>query len=174
MKKLIFAVTVLVYCLLVAITSNAQQGLNVPKPVKESFNANFKNSQYSRWVQLKDAYVATFSEDGTSWRDAYFTSDGEFKGVGKFITTDRLPMFVQQRIDNNPSGYELIELYQYECNENGICFFAHLRNDKHELILKMSPYGDVTYSVKNRLKTKKVNTEDAIAKQKMPLPGTDK
>jgi hypothetical protein len=156
MKKLIFAVTVFAYCLLIAITSNAQKGLNVPKAVKESFNVHFKNSQYSRWVQIKDAYAATFTEDGTSWRDAYFTSDGEFKGVGKFITTDRLPMFVQQRINNNPSGYELIELYQYECNENGICFIARLRDNKHELILKMSPYGDVTYSTKTRLKGTRV------------------
>ncbi len=163
MKKLIFALTVLAYCLLVAVTSNAQQSLNVPKPVKESFNANFKNSQYSRWVQIKDAFVATFSEDGTNWRDAYFTNDGEFKGVGKYITSDRLPIFVQQRIDNDLSRYELIELYQYECNENGLCFFARLRNDKHELILKMSPYGDVTYSAKSRIKTKKDNTKDAIA-----------
>ena len=162
MKKILFAVTVFVYTLLIAISSNAQK-VAVPAGVQKSFNANFKNSQYSRWVQIKDAFVATFSEDGTGWRDAFFTNEGEFKGVGKFITRDRLPMFVQERIDNDPSGYELIELYQYECNENGICFIAHLRNEKHDLILKMSPYGDVTYSVKRKLKTKKDNTQDAIA-----------
>jgi hypothetical protein len=165
MKKILFAFTVLVYTLLIAMSSNAQNAA-VPAEVQKSFDANFKNSQYSRWVQLKDAFVATFSEDGTNWKDAYFTNTGEFKGVGKFTTKDRLPIFVQQRMDNYPSGYELIELYQYECNENGICFIARLRNDKHELILKMSPYGDVTYSIKNKLKAKKVITDDAIARTK--------
>jgi hypothetical protein len=164
MKKILFAVTVFVYTLLIAMSSNAQK-VAVPADVQKSFNGHFKNSQYSRWVQVKDAFIATFTEDGTNWKDAYFTNDGEFKGVGKFTTRDRLPMFVQERIDNNPSGYELIELYQYECNENGICFIARLRNDKHELIMKMSPYGDVTYSVKNKLKAKKVTTEDAIARK---------
>jgi len=164
MKKLIFAVTVLAYCLLIGITSKAQSDIKIPKAVKESFNNHFKNSQYSRWVHIKEAFVATYSEDGTNWRDAFFSEEGEFKGVGKFITRDRLPMFVQQSIDNNPRSYELIELYQYECNENGICYFAHLRNDKHDLILKMSPFGDVTYAVRNKLKTKKDSTQDAIAR----------
>jgi hypothetical protein len=162
MKKLLFAATVFVYSLLIALSSNAQ-GKTIPAEVQQSFNDHFK-PQYSRWVQLKDAFVVTFTEDGTTWRDAYFTSDGAFKGVGKYITTDRLPMFVQERI-NSYAKAELIELYQYECNENGLCFFAHLRDSKHDLILKMSPYGDITYSVKNRIKTKKDATKDAIAKQ---------
>jgi hypothetical protein len=71
-------------------------------------------------------------------------------------------MFVHQTIDSYPS-YETIELYQYECNEAGLCFFARLRNNKHELILKMSPYGDVSYAVKSKVKTKSDNTKDAIA-----------
>jgi hypothetical protein len=162
MKKLLFAATVFFYCLLIAISSNAQNS-TVPAEVQKSFNDNFKHTQYSRWVQLKEAFVATFSEDGTTWKDAYFTTDGTFKGVGKYITTDRLPMFVQEKIDSYPN-HELIELYQYECNENGLCFFAHLRNSKHDLILKMSPYGDITYSVKNKIKPKRDVTKDAIAK----------
>jgi hypothetical protein len=162
MKKQFFAVTVLACCLLLAVTSNAQQGINVPKPVQRSFNDHFKNTQYSRWVQIHEVFVATFTEDGTTWRDAYFTDEGEYKGIGKYITGDRLPMFVHQTIDSYPS-YETIELYQYECNEAGLCFFAHLRNNKHELILKMSPYGDVSYAVRSKVKTKNENTRDAIA-----------
>ncbi|MFI5188575.1 MAG: hypothetical protein ACHQF0_17715, partial [Chitinophagales bacterium] len=95
MKKIVFAVTVLMYCLMVAITSNAQQGIDVPQAVKQSFMNNFKNSEFERWVQVKDAYVATFKEND-NWRDAYFTEDGEYKGLGKFITVNFLPMFVQK------------------------------------------------------------------------------
>ena len=162
MKKQFFAVTVLAFGLLITITSSAQQTINVPKSVKGSFEDHFKNTQYSRWVQIHETFVATFTEDGTTWNDAYFSNDGEFKGIGKYITSDRLPRFVHQTIDSYPS-YEMIELYQYECNEAGLCFFAHLRNNKHELILKMSPYGDVTYAVKSRIKTKNENPKDAIA-----------
>jgi hypothetical protein len=162
MKKLLFAATVFVYLLLIAISSNAQ-GIKVPATVQKSFADNFKNVQYSRWVQIKDAFVATLTEDGTTWKDAYFTTEGDFKGVGKFITTDRLPMFVQEKIDSYPN-HELIELYQYECNENGLCYFAHLRDTKHDLVLKMSPYGDVTYSTRHKIKGAKDATKDAIAK----------
>ena len=161
MKKFLFAVSVFVYCLLIAVSGNAQK-ISVPAEVQKSFNDNFKNAQYSRWVQVKDAFVATLTEDGTSWKDAYFTSDGTFKGVGKYITADRLPMFVQEKIDAQPH-YELIELYQYECNENGLCYFAHMRDSKHDLVLKMSPYGDVTFSSRHKLKAGKDATKDAIA-----------
>lgn len=164
MKKLLFAASVFVYCLLIALSGNAQ-GIKVPAEVQKSFNDNFKNVQYSRWVQLKDAFVATLTQDGSSWKDAYFTSDGTFKGVGKYITTDRLPMFVQEKIDAQPN-YELIELYQYECNENGLCFFAHMRDAKHDLVLKMSPYGDVTYSARHKIKANKDAAKDAIASNK--------
>ena len=164
MKKILFAFTVLVFTLLIAISGKSQKK-DVPFGVNQSFNDHFKNTQYSRWIQVQEAFVATFTQDGTTWRDAYFTSDGEYKGIGKFITTDRLPIFVQQKIDGYPN-YELMELYQYECNENGLCFFAKLKNGKHELVLKMSPYGDVTYSAKSKIKVQKDNTRDAIASAK--------
>ena len=106
MKKLSFATTVFVHCLLMAISSHAQE-ITIPAEVQKSFAENFKNTKNSRWVQVKGAFVATFTEDGTSWKDPYFASDGNFKGVGKYITRDLLPMFVQQTIDGY-ANYELI------------------------------------------------------------------
>ncbi|HEV8285276.1 MAG TPA: hypothetical protein VGQ09_13260 [Chitinophagaceae bacterium] len=164
MKKMIFALAVFAYCLLVAVTSKAQPGLSVPDAVKKSFSTHFKNSQCSRWTKVQEAYVATFTE-GIDWKDAYFTDDGELKGVGKYITGDRLPMFVEQKI-NEYSNYELLELYQYECMENGLCFFAVLKNNKHQIALRMSPYGDVTYSRKIRIKQNKTASSDIALNKK--------
>lgn len=163
MKKLIFAATVLAYCLLVSISSNAQEGIDVPQPVKESFTGQFKNSDYQRWVKLHDMYVATFSVGGT-WKDAYFGEDGEFKGVGKFITLDLLPVFAMQSINEKYPDYEVFELYQYECLENGICFYAVLKNDKHEMMIKMSSNGEVTYSQRSKIKGTKVAGTDIAVK----------
>jgi hypothetical protein len=162
MKKIVFAATVLVYCLLIAITTKAQ-GIEVPQAVKESFSGNFKNSEYERWVKVKDAYVATFKENNM-WRDAYFTEDGEYKGIGKFITTNLLPVFVQRTLNENYAGYDVFELYQYECMENGLCFYAVLKNDKHQLIVQLSPYGDVSMTRKSKIKEAKTAGSDlAIA-----------
>jgi len=162
MKKIIFAGTVLMYCLLTAITSNAQQSIDVPQSVQESFNSHFKNSEFKRWVMIKDSYVATFKAD-EKWRDAYFTKDGEYKGIGKYITVDLLPVMVQQTLTNNYPGYEVSELYQWECTDNGLSYFAILKNDKHEMTVQLTPYGDVTFSQKNKIKEPKVPTASMAA-----------
>jgi hypothetical protein len=149
MKKIIFAVAILGYCMLTTMITKAQRSLSVPDAVMKSFSDHFKNSQSARWTKIQEAYVTTFY-DGKDWKDAYFTENGELKGIGRFTTTDFLPLFVRQKI-NDHSNYELIEAYQYECMENGLCFFAVLRNKKNQLILKMNPYGEVTYSQKRKL-----------------------
>jgi len=151
MKKIIFAVTVLMYCLLTAFSGIAQETIDVPRPVKDAFNSHFKNSDFQRWVMIKDSYVATFKSDD-HWRDAYFTKDGEYKGIGKYITADLLPVSVQETLANSYSGYEVSELYQWECTDSGLSYFAVLKNAKNELTLQLSPYGDVSFSQKNKIK----------------------
>ena len=162
MKKIIFAATVLMYCLLTAFSSSAQGSIDVPQPVKDAFNSHFKNSDFQRWVMIKDSYVATFKADD-KWRDAYFTKDGEYKGIGKYITMDLLPVSVQETLANSYSGYEVSELYQWECTDSGLSYFAVLKNAKNELTLQLSPYGDVSFSQKSKIKQNNKIATTAIA-----------
>src|SRR6476620_6603566 len=135
MKKILFSSTVLIYSLLVAISSNAQT-TNVPSDVQKAFDEHFKNASVARWAPIQDSYVATFTQ-GQGYRDAYFTNEGEFKGVGRYISADLLPISAQEKINSSYSNYELSQLYQFESVENGISFFAVLKNAKNELTLKM-------------------------------------
>ncbi len=161
MKKILFSITVFVYCLLVAISSNAQS-TNVPADVQKTFDEHFKNAQVARWVPIQDSYVATFTQ-GQGYKDAYFTENGEFKGVGRYITMDVLPVSVQEKLNNSYSAYEIIELYQFDCVESGICFFATLKNAKHELVLKLEGTGDVSYSRKSKIKAAQKIEEPMLA-----------
>jgi len=47
MKKILFSSTVLIYSLLVAISSNAQT-TNVPSDVQKAFDEHFKNASVAR------------------------------------------------------------------------------------------------------------------------------
>jgi hypothetical protein len=163
MKKILFAISVFVYTLLIAISSNAQK-TTVPDAVQKSFNEHFKNATIARWMPIRDSYIACYTQ-GKGYNDAYFTDDGEFKGVGHHITTDLLPMHVQAKLDDSYAGYEITELYQFDCVENGICFFAVLKNQKSELILKLNTYGDVAYSKKTRIKTAGVSEPMIASKE---------
>ncbi|HEV8285990.1 MAG TPA: hypothetical protein VGQ09_16895 [Chitinophagaceae bacterium] len=160
MKKIISAVTVSLCCLLHTTVLNAQTS-TVPAVVKESFNNHFKNSQFSRFVQLGDIYVFVFSQ-GEEYRDAYFTKDGEFKGVGRYIPASMLPIMVREKIEGSYYDYKLSELYQYDCTENGLCFCAILKNDKYKLILRMTPAGEVIADQKTRIKADNHNSYSAI------------
>jgi len=150
MKKILFSSSVLIYCLLVAISSNAQT-TDVPAEVQKAFDEHFKNASIARWVPIQDSYVASFTQ-GQGYRDAYFTNEGEFKGVGRYISIDLLPIGAQEKLNSNYSNYELTQLYQFDCIESGICFFAVLKNSKNELVLKMDGVGDVAYSKKSKIK----------------------
>jgi hypothetical protein len=77
MKKILFSSSVLIYCLLIAVSSNAQM-TDVPADVQKAFDEHFKNASIARWVPIQVSYVASFTQ-GQGYRDAYFTNDGEFK-----------------------------------------------------------------------------------------------
>ena len=149
MKKILFAATVLVYTLLIALSSNAQKAA-VPPAVEKSFNEQFKNAQLLGWKPVLNSYIAGFTENHI-YREAYFTEDGEFKGVGHHITSDVLPTHIQKKLAERYSGYEITDLYQFDCSEEGICFFVVLKNTKTELIVKMNSYGDVTHVKRTKI-----------------------
>jgi len=150
MKKILFSSSVLIYCLLVAASTNAQS-TDVPSDVQRAFDEHFKNATVARWVPIQDSYVATFTQ-GQGYKDAYFTTEGEFKGVGRYISVDLLPITAQEKMNATYSNFELSQLYQFDAVESGISFFAVLRNAKNELILKMDGTGDVSYSKRNKIK----------------------
>lgn len=162
MKKILFAVAVLFYCLLIGISGKSQV-TNIPDAVQQAFKEHFKDAPYVRWVLIQNSYVATFSMDGQTWRDAYITDEGEFKGIGHYVTFDLLPFGVQEKINNKYTGYDIIELYQFDCTESGTSFFARMENQKNKLMLKLDTMGDVAYSEKKKIKTaSKVN--ESLAK----------
>jgi len=150
MKKILFSSSVLIYCLLVAVSSNAQ-ATDVPADVQKAFNEHFKNAEVTRWVPIQDSYVAAFTQ-GQGYKDAYFTTEGEFKGVGHYISIDLLPISAQEKINANYSNYEVSQLYQFESVESGISFYAVLKNAKNELTLKLDAVGDVSFSKRNKIK----------------------
>ena len=150
MKKILFSSSVLIYCLLIAVSSNAQM-TDVPADVQKAFNEHFKNATISRWVPIQDSYVASFTQ-GQGYRDAYFTTEGEFKGIGRYISIDLLPISAQEKINSNYSNYEVTQLYQFESVESGISFYAVLKNEKNELTLRIDAVGDVSFSKRNKIK----------------------
>jgi hypothetical protein len=164
MKKILFSSSVFIYCLLVAISSNAQ-ATEVPSDVQKAFDEHFKNTQVTRWVPIQDSYMATFTQ-GQGFRDAYFTTEGEFKGVGRYISVDLLPISAQEKLNSTYSNYDVTQLYQFESVESGISFYAVLKNAKNELTLRIDAVGDVSFSKRNKIKEGAKMSEPMAANSK--------
>jgi hypothetical protein len=164
MKKILFSSSVFIYCLLVAISSNAQ-ATEVPSDVQKAFDEHFKNTQVTRWVPIQDSYMATFTQ-GQGFKDAYFTTEGEFKGVGRYISIDLLPISAQEKINSTYSNYDVTQLYQFESVESGISFYAVLKNAKNELTLRIDAVGDVSFSKRNKIKEGAKMSEPLAANSK--------
>jgi hypothetical protein len=164
MKKILFSSSVFIYCLLVAISSNAQ-ATEVPSDVQKAFDEHFKNTQVTRWVPIQDSYMATFTQ-GQGFRDAYFTTEGEFKGVGRYISVDLLPISAQEKLNSTYSNYDVTQLYQFESVESGISFYAVLKNAKNELTLRIDAVGDVSFSKRNKIKEGAKMSEPLAANSK--------
>jgi hypothetical protein len=163
MKKLAFAAITLIYCLLITSNVHSQQSLTVPEPVKESFAKNLKDATSPNWKRVLDAYVVTYY-NGSRWHDAYFTEEGEFKGIGNFLTFEFLPFMVQQTVKSHLNKYEITELYQFDCTTSDPCYYAVLKNGKEEKIIKMTPGGDISFIKKNKIKNQSGNSSRDIAK----------
>ena len=116
-------------------------------------------------MHIQDAYMASFTQ-GQGYRDAYCTDEGEFKGVGRYISIDLLPISAQEKINTNYSNYELTQLYQFESVESGISFYAVLKNAKNELTLKIDAVGDVSFSKRNKIKDGAKMSEPLAANSK--------
>jgi hypothetical protein len=164
MKKILFSSSVFIYCLLIAVSSNAQM-TDVPTDVQKAFDEHFKNAQVTRWVPIQDSYMATFTQ-GQGFRDAYFTTEGEFKGVGRYISVDLLPISAQEKLNSTYSNYEVTQLYQFESVESGISFYAVLKNAKNELTLRIDAVGDVSFSKRNKIKEGAKMSEPMAANSK--------
>jgi hypothetical protein len=164
MKKILFSSSVFIYCLFVAISSNAQ-ATEVPSDVQRAFDEHFKNTQVTRWVPIQDSYMATFTQ-GQGFRDAYFTTEGEFKGVGRYISVDLLPISAQEKLNSTYSNYDVTQLYQFESVESGISFYAVLKNAKNELTLRIDAVGDVSFSKRNKIKEGAKMSEPMAANSK--------
>jgi hypothetical protein len=114
MKKIL-----LMNVVLTAFTAMAgAKNIEIPKSVQYEFRKQFGTGITVKWVKIDDAeknknlFVAHFIQKGF-WSEAYFEETGEFMGIGKNITSDQLPVKLQDLQQSKFKGYDVMEAYEY-------------------------------------------------------------
>ena len=164
MKKTNLIAAALTICLLAGINAHSQKSIRIPLSVKQSFENNFKQEAPLKWIQVQDAFVAIVQQNDQTV-EAYFTSEGEYKGKGRYVELNFLPMEVQEKIKSY-SNYEIQSLYEYDCNAVGTSFYVVLQNAKKKVVTRLNANGEVIFSETTRIRCKTPATDSlAIAKK---------
>jgi hypothetical protein len=151
MKKIFFTTAIVGCCLLRADINNAQD-IAVPETVQFSMERKFRDAELVRWGLGRDAFVATLiTYDGRI--DAYFSPEGEFRGIGKMITEEYLPLAVKNKLKKDYGAYRVYQVYQYDCNDSGPCYYISMKNFQKDLIVRIRPSG--ASAVMKRCKVKR-------------------
>ena len=151
MKKIIYSFTIF-GCSLLFANSNKAQNITVPDLVQISMERKFRDAELVKWGPGRDAYVATLiTYDGRI--DAYFSEEGEFRGIGKIITEEYLPLTVKRKLAAEYAAYQVYQIYQYDCNESGPCYYISMKNFQKDMIVRIKPSG--TCAVMKKCKIKK-------------------
>jgi len=115
-----------------------------PTSVLTSFQNSFINAENTAWSIVKDLYRVDFTlEDEKA--SAFFNSDGNFIASSRQVTSLQLPMFLKSSLKSSFHNYDIINLFEVD-NENGVTYYAIIKNSKKQLMLESISGEWVTFN----------------------------
>ena len=115
-------------------TSAFAEEENVKAEILAAFKSKFSTAQEVTWTSGKMFSEATFLLNG-SWITAHFNYRAELVAVSRNITSDQLPLFLQNNLRKHYSGYWITDLFELS-NKDGFSHYITLRNADEEIVLE--------------------------------------
>lgn len=134
---LLFAATITT----LAIAGNTNNE-NVAKPVLSAFSKEFQNVSDVSWEKVNDEYLVYFTKDNTRFT-AYYNSEGNRYGAGRFVNADYLPLTVMNKIDEKYEPSQIKNVLEFSSDTEGLYYFVQLKNSKADYVLKISGNGTI-------------------------------
>jgi hypothetical protein len=145
MKPLFIILTVIASVF--ATNSYAETPEATPGVIK-LFNNKFYTATDVNWSTNQGMYVVDFVTNDHH-ATAYYDNNGELIAVIRNISSDELPMALQNKLKKNYNGYWITNLIE-ATNEEGTSYYVTLENADHMITLESTPTGWSTF-----LKSKK-------------------
>ncbi|TAL42735.1 MAG: hypothetical protein EPN92_11225 [Chitinophagaceae bacterium] len=133
MKQIIVAIAMLI----LAGTSSVFAGEeNIAPGVLKAFKTEFSHATEVTWIAADTYYRAEFTMSGQKVF-AYYSTDGVFIGLARFISTMQLPIQLLSELKNDHSGYWVSDLFEVN-NNDGTHYYITLENAGATIKLKSS------------------------------------
>lgn len=111
-----------------------------PSVVVGSFEHTFANADRPSWTVVKDLYRVDFSFQNQILT-AFFNADGELIALSRNITLMQLPISLNSSLEKRFSNFTVSSLFEVDKND-GIYYYAKVSNQKSEILLQSTSYGD--------------------------------
>ena len=132
MKKMILALA-----LVFTISSAFASDVTVTKQVLKSFNSNFSNAMDITWTETDTYYKAAFTLNDQKVF-AFFTLDGEYLGLTRYISSLQLPLNLHSNLKKHYSQKWITDLFEV-ANDEGTTYYITVEDADTKLVLKSTP-----------------------------------
>ena len=147
MKKMMMAMALLITLTASAFAKNPEE---VNPRVIKAFQSKFISVNNVTWTTGADYYRASFTYNNRNVF-AYYSSEGKFIGLSRYLSTSELPLMLQTNFKNKYADYWVTDLFEL-ANAEGTSYYLTLKNADEVIILKSSP--DTEWSVFKKSKKK--------------------
>ena len=139
MKKMILTLAITIASL-----SSFASDKNVNQKVLDAFKSEFTTAKEVEWTTESDYYKATFNYNG-KYVFAYYSQDGEFLGLTRYLSPADLPIMLQNNLKKNYEGYWVSDLFEASKND-GTSYYITVENADTKIILKSADNSWSTFS----------------------------
>lgn len=143
MKKIIMILAVLI-----STTSAFAGEENVTTKVLNAFKAEFNTAKEVEWTVGSNYYKAAFVYN-EKHVFAFYNKEGELLGLTQYLSSDDLPLNLQNNLKKSYSKYWISDLFEV-AKSDGTAYYITLEDADTKLILKASAESDWSVYQKTR------------------------
>jgi hypothetical protein len=106
----------------------------VNKQALNAFKTEFASATDAAWTVGNDYYKVTFTMNEQKLF-AYYSMNGEFMGVTRFISSFNLPINLQSSLKKSYSNYWISDLFEM-ANHDGTAYYVTLETADSKIVLR--------------------------------------
>lgn len=143
MKKIIMILAVLI-----STTSAFASEENVATKVLNAFKTEFNTAKEVEWTVGSNYYKAAFVYN-EKHVFAYYNEEGELLGLTRYLSSDDLPLNLQNNLKKSYSKYWISDLFEV-AKSDGTAYYITLEDADTKIVLKASAESDWSVYQKTR------------------------
>lgn len=138
----------MILAVLISTTSAFASEENVATKVLNAFKTEFNTAKEVEWTVGSNYYKAAFVYN-EKHVFAYYNEEGELLGLTRYLSSDDLPLNLQNNLKKSYSKYWISDLFEV-AKSDGTAYYITLEDADTKIVLKASAESDWSVYQKTR------------------------